>query len=61
MKTAMQELKDWANKYKGQMISADQVVLKAHNLLIKEKEQCILLAKTLLDNLIEEDINENQS
>ena len=38
MKTAMQELKDWANQYKGQMISADQVVLKAHNLLTKEKE-----------------------
>jgi hypothetical protein len=39
MKTAMQELKDWANQYKGQMISADQVVLQAHNLLKKEKEQ----------------------
>lgn len=35
----MQELKDWANQYKGQMISADQVVLQAHNLLKKEKEQ----------------------
>ena len=46
MKTAMQELKDWANQYKGQMISADQVVLQAHNLLKKEKEQCILLAET---------------
>ena len=41
MKTAMQELKDWANQYKGQMISADQVVLQAHNLLEKEKEQII--------------------
>lgn len=61
MKTAMQELKDWANQYKGQMISADQVVLKAHNLLTKEKEICILLAEKLLDNLIEEDINENKS
>jgi hypothetical protein len=39
MKTAMQELKDWANQYKGQMISADQVVLQAHKLLKKEKEQ----------------------
>lgn len=38
-KTALQELKDWANKYEGQMISADQVVLKAHNLLEKEKQQ----------------------
>jgi short-subunit dehydrogenase len=41
MKSAMQELKDWANQYKGQMISADQVVLQAHNLLKKEKEQII--------------------
>jgi predicted metalloendopeptidase len=41
MKTAMQELKDWANQYKGQMISADQVVLQAHKLLEKEKEQII--------------------
>ena len=41
MKTAMQELKDWANQYKGQMISADQVVLKAHNLLKKEKDQIV--------------------
>ncbi len=41
MKTAIQELKDWANQYKGQMISADQVVLQAHNLLKKEKEQII--------------------
>jgi predicted house-cleaning NTP pyrophosphatase (Maf/HAM1 superfamily) len=39
MKTAMQKLKDWANQYKGQMISADQVVLQAHNLLEKEEEQ----------------------
>jgi hypothetical protein len=41
MKTVLQELKDWANQYKGQMISADQVVLQAHNLLKKEKEQII--------------------
>jgi hypothetical protein len=41
MKTAIQELKDWANQYKGQMISADQVVLQAHKLLKKEKEQII--------------------
>jgi hypothetical protein len=41
MKTVLQELKDWANQYKGQMISADQVVLQAHNLLEKEKEQII--------------------
>jgi hypothetical protein len=39
MKTAMQELKDWSNQYKGQMISADQVVLQAHKLLEKEEEQ----------------------
>lgn len=43
------------------MISADQVVLKAHNLLTKEKEICILLAEKMLYNLIEEDINENES
>ena len=42
----MQELKDWANQYKGQMISADQVVLQAHNLLEKEKEQIINAAKS---------------
>ncbi len=41
MKTAMKELKDWANQYKGQMISADQVVLQAHKFLEKEKEQII--------------------
>ena len=41
MQTVLQELKDWANQYKGQMISADQVVLQAHNLLKKEKEQII--------------------
>jgi hypothetical protein len=41
MKTVLQELIDWANQYKGQMISADQVVLQAHNLLKKEKEQII--------------------
>ena len=43
------------------MISADQVVLKAHNLLTKEKEICILLAEKLLDNLVKEDINENKN
>jgi hypothetical protein len=41
MKTAMQELIEWTNQYKGQMISADQVVLKANKLLKKEKEQII--------------------
>lgn len=41
MKTAIQELIDWANQYKGQMISADQVVLHAHKLIEKEKEQII--------------------
>jgi dihydropteroate synthase len=41
MQTVLQELKDWANQYKGQMISADQVVLQAHKLLEKEKEQII--------------------
>ena len=39
MKTAIQELKDWAYQYKGQMISADQVILKAYKMLEKEKEQ----------------------
>jgi hypothetical protein len=56
MKTTLQELIEWCNQYKGQMISADQVVLQAHNLLKKEKEQCILLAETFLNKLIEEDI-----
>jgi hypothetical protein len=41
MKTAMQELIEWINQYQGQMISADQVVLKAHKYLEKEKEQII--------------------
>jgi hypothetical protein len=41
MKTAMQELIEWTNQYQGKMISADQVVLQAHNLLEKEKEQII--------------------
>jgi hypothetical protein len=41
MKTAMQELKDWANQYEGKMISANQVVLKAYKMLEKEKEQII--------------------
>jgi hypothetical protein len=41
MKTTLQELIEWCNQYKGQMISADQVVLHAHNLLEKEKEQII--------------------
>jgi hypothetical protein len=39
MKTAMQEFIEWCNQYEGQMISADQVVLHAHKLLEKEKEQ----------------------
>lgn len=39
MKTAMQEFIEWTNQYERQMISADQVVLKAHKLLEKEKEQ----------------------
>ena len=37
----MQELIEWTYQYQGQMISADQVVLKAHKLLEKEKEQII--------------------
>ena len=41
MKTAMQELIEWANQYEGQMISADQVILKSYQLLEKEKEQII--------------------
>jgi hypothetical protein len=45
MKTAMQELIEWTNQYEGQMISADQVVLKAYKLLEKEKEQSINLIK----------------
>ena len=39
MKSAMQELIEWTNQYEGKMISADQVVLQAHKLLKKEKEQ----------------------
>jgi len=39
MNTAIQELIEWTNKYKGQMVSADQVVLQAHKALEKEKEQ----------------------
>jgi len=41
MKTAIEELIEWCNQYEGQMISADQVVLHAHKLLEKEKEQII--------------------
>lgn len=37
----MQELIEWANQYEGQMISADQVILKSYQLLEKEKEQII--------------------
>jgi hypothetical protein len=39
MKTTLQELIEWCNQYEGQMISADQVVLHAHKLIKKEKEQ----------------------
>jgi hypothetical protein len=39
MKTAMQELIDWTNQYKGKMISADQVVLKAYELMENEALQ----------------------
>ena len=42
MKTAMQELIEWTEKYEGKMISADQVLLKAHKLIEKEKEQIII-------------------
>ena len=41
MKTAMQELIEWTNQYEGQMISADQVVLKAHKLIEKERNQML--------------------
>lgn len=41
MKTAMQELFDWMQKYSGKMVSADQVVLKAHKLIKKEQRQII--------------------
>jgi hypothetical protein len=41
MKTAMQELIEWCNQYEGQMISADQVVLKANELLYQEKYEII--------------------
>lgn len=37
MKTAMQELIEWTGQYEGKMISADQVILKAYELLEKEK------------------------
>ena len=38
METAMQELINWVREYEGKMISADQVVLKAFQLLLKEKD-----------------------
>lgn len=41
MKTAMQDLIEWLKQYEGQMISADQAILKAYKLLEKEKEQII--------------------
>ena len=41
MKTAMQELIDWTEQYEGNMISANQVILKAYNLLEKEREQMV--------------------
>jgi len=69
MKTAMQELKDWANQYKGQMISADQVVLQAHKFLEKEKEQIIQAAnngalksivhKEKLDKMSEDELRDS--
>ncbi len=37
----MQELFDWMQKYSGKMVSADQVVLKAHKLIKKEQSQII--------------------
>ena len=36
MKTAMQELIEWLKQYEGQMISADQAILKAYKLFNKE-------------------------
>ena len=45
MKTAMQELIEWTEKYEGKMISADQVLLKAHKLIEKEKWLSIDLIK----------------
>jgi hypothetical protein len=41
MRTAIQELIEWTNQYEGEMISADQVILKAYKMLEKEKEQII--------------------
>lgn len=41
MKTAMQELIEWTAQYEGKMISADQVILNAYELLEKEKKQII--------------------
>lgn len=43
MKTAMQELLDWTMQYQGKMISADQVGLKAYELLKKEQLQMFLI------------------
>jgi hypothetical protein len=34
----MQDMFDWMKQYEGQMVSADQVVLKAHSLFSKEKD-----------------------
>ena len=39
MKTTMQEMIDWATMFEDKMISANQVVLKAQNLLILEQKQ----------------------
>jgi hypothetical protein len=41
MKTAMQELMDWTFHFQDEMISANEVIIKAHKLLEKEKEQII--------------------
>jgi len=41
MKTALKELIEWLKQYEGQMISADQAILKAYKLLEKEKKQII--------------------
>lgn len=41
MISAMKEMFLWAQKYKGKMISADQVALKAHMLLEDEKDDII--------------------
>ena len=38
----MQELMDWTFHFQDEMISANEVIIKAHKLLEKEKEQIMM-------------------